>query len=309
MITRAYKVLGTGDALAPVARQALAVLEELADEGEPVLSAYRAEQDGPWIIDILFTEMDEAARTRWLEVACEMVPALQGVTLDPLAERDWVAESQKALHPVVAGRFTVHGSHDSDRLPPSRWRILIDAGRAFGTAHHASTRGCLVALEALAKEGPLGSVHDVGTGTGVLAIAAERLGATRVTGGDIDPVAVRVAKANVRANRTLRPIPMRVSAGPYETADTVVANILARPLMAMAPRLAPSARRTLILSGLRVVDRRRIEAAYTARGFAVARRVVIEDWITITLRRRSAGVRPKPAWHALADSLAGLEEA
>lgn len=286
MVTRAYTVLGTGDDLAATARQSLAILEELADEGEPVLSAYRAHQDGPWILDILFTEMDEAARTRWLDVARSLVPALEDVTLDPLAERDWVAESQKALHPVVAGRFVVHGSHDSARLPPSRWRILIDAGRAFGTAHHASTRGCLVALDNLAKRGPLGTVHDVGTGTGVLAIAAERLGAEHVSGGDIDPVAVRVAKANVAANRTLRPIPMRVAAGPFASADVVIANILARPLIAMAPRLAPAARRTLILSGLRVADRQRVEAAYRARGFAVARRVVIEDWITITLRRR-----------------------
>lgn len=288
MVTRAFTVLGVGDEVADTARKALAVLEELADEGEPVLSAYRAQQDGPWLLDILFTELDEDAQARWLDVARELVPGLTDFTMDPLAERDWVAESQKALHPVRAGRFIVHGSHDSKRLPPSRWRLEIDAGRAFGTAHHASTRGCLVALERLAKKGPLGSVHDVGTGTGVLALAAERLGAHEVSGGDIDPIAVRVAKANVRANRTARPIEMRTAAGPFAEADTVIANILARPLIAMAPDLALAARRTLVLSGLRLSDRRRVEAAYRERGFAVADRVVIEDWITITMRRRGS---------------------
>lgn len=295
MVTRAFTVLGVGDHLAAAAHDALAVLEQLTDEGEPVLSAYRAEQDGPWLIDIMFTEMDDAAQARWLTEARALVPDLPDFTIDPLAERDWVAESQKALHPVRAGRFIVHGSHDSRRLPPSLWRLEIDAGRAFGTAHHASTRGCLIALERLARRRPLGSVHDVGTGTGVLALAADRLGATHVSGGDIDPVAVRVAKANVRANRTRRPIEMRTASGPFAEADVVIANILARPLIAMAPALTDAARDTLILSGLRVSDRRRIEAAYRARGFVVAERLVIEDWITITLTR---GARPRP-WRPL----------
>ncbi len=291
MVTRAFTVLGVGDDLAETARDAIATLEELTDEGEPVLSAFRADEDAPWVIDVLFAELDEAAQARWLDVARSLLPDLPPFTLDPLAERDWVAESQKALHPVYAGRFIVHGSHDSARLPPSIWRLEIDAGRAFGTAHHASTRGCLIALERLARRGELGTVHDVGTGTGVLALAADRLGSPHVSGGDIDPVAVRVAKANVRANRTRRPIEMRVAAGPYAGADVAVANILARPLIAMAPALTHAAGRTLVLSGLRVSDRRRIEAAFRARGFVVAERLVIEDWITITLTR---GLLPRP---------------
>lgn len=285
MVTRAHTVLGVGDAVEPEARRILAILEALTDEGEPVISAYRAVQDGPWTLDVLFTDTPQEARDRWLAIAHDLVPTIPPFAFDPVAERDWVAESQKALHAVRAGRFVVHGSHDSARLPPSRWRIEIDAGRAFGTAHHASTKGCLMALEACAKVSPLGTVHDVGTGAGVLAIAADKLGASFVSGGDIDRVAVKVAQRNVAANRTARPIPMRVASGPFRAADVVIANILARPLIAMAPALSAAARGTLILSGLRQSDRRRVEAAYRNRGLVVRRRIVIEDWVTITMQR------------------------
>lgn len=286
MIVRATTNLGQGDEAEVIAQESLAMLDELTVDGEPVLSAYRAVQDGPWILDILFTELSAARHEAWLSAARDLVPALGAFTIDPLAERDWVAESQKALHPVTVGRFVVHGSHDARRLPPSRWRIVIDAGRAFGTAHHASTRGCLHALEALSKQHSLGRVQDVGTGAGVLAIAASKLGATAVSGGDIDPVAVRVAQHNGRANRLTHTINFKVAEGPYTTADTVLANILARPLMAMAPALTSATRHHLILSGLRTADRRRVERTYLARGFAVAGRVTIEDWVTITLQRR-----------------------
>lgn len=286
MVTRAFAILGVGDAAEPRAKAILATLDALTDEGEPVLSAYRTEQDGPWLIDILFTATDDEDQRRWLDVARSLLPDLPEFQTDPLAERDWVAEGQKALHPVRAGRFLVHGSHDSARLSPSRWRITIDAGRAFGTAHHASTCGCLLALERLAKRGPLGTVHDVGTGSGILAIAAERLGATDISGGDIDPVAVRVAIENVKANRTHRPIRLRTASGPFEAADVVIANILARPLIKMAPALSAACGSWLILSGLRRSDRRRVEAAFQARGLVTENRIVVEDWVTITMRQR-----------------------
>lgn len=287
MVTRAVATLGTGDAFERPAMQALDTLDALVDEGEPIVSAYRTEQDGPWQLDVLFTATDEAARERWMAEAVALVPALAGYEWDALAERDWVAESQRALHPVRAGRFTVYGSHDRDRVPPSQWRLEIEAGRAFGTAHHASTRGCLIALERLARRRRLGTVADVGTGTGVLALAADRLGASAVLASDVDPVAVRVARANACLNRRRQPIRFAVAAGPVAAADTVVANILARPLVAMAGPLAASAG-TLILSGLRQRDARRVLAAYRARGFAKRDAIVIEDWITLTLERPGA---------------------
>ena len=287
MVTRAVATITDTEAAEDRALDALGALDALTVDGEPVLSAYRSQQDGPWQLDALFVDDDAEARTRWLAIAAELRPELS-FEWDPLAERDWVAESQKALHPVRAGRFLVHGSHDSARLPPSRWRLTIDAGRAFGTAHHASTQGCLVALTRLAQRAPLGAVLDVGTGTGVLALAADRLGATSVTAGDVDPEAVAVARRNVAANRSRGAIRVRRASGPFGRADLVIANILARPLIAMAPRIAGSARRAIILSGLRQRDRRRVSAAYLARGFALDEVKVLEDWATITLVRRAA---------------------
>jgi ribosomal protein L11 methyltransferase len=134
-------------------------------------------------------------------------------------------------------------------------------------------------------------VADVGTGTGILAIAADRLGAPRVLAGDIDPVAVAVARYNVAQNGCRLRIRPVVAAGPFAVADTVVANILARPLVAMAPQLAASANRTLMLSGLRTRDMRRVAAAYRARDFAIAERIVVDDWPTLVLERLS-GVGP-----------------
>jgi len=286
-VIKATARIGHGDAFASDAATILDQLAEMALDGEPVLSVYRAVQDGPWPLDILFTRSDAPARTRWLEAARFMRPDLPPLTPDPVGARDWVAQGQRALHPVRAGRFVVHGSHDSARLPPSRWRIAIDAGRAFGTAHHGWTKGCLMALDRLAKGGVLGKdFHDVGTGTGVLAVAADRLGVAAVSAGDVDPVAVAVARRNGAANRLAHAIGWRVFAGPFGTADTVVANILARPLIAMAPRLSQAARRHLVLSGLRQRDRRRVEAAFRAHGFVVAARIVIDDWATLILRRR-----------------------
>lgn len=285
MVTRAFATLGMEDACERAAFDAIAALDALVDDGEPILSVYRAVQDGPWLLDVLFVERDTAARALWLDTARELVPSLPAFQEDPLAERDWVAESQRALHPVAAGRFTVFGSHDRNRLPPSRWGILIDAGRAFGTAHHASTRGCLIALERIAQRRPLGTVADVGTGTGILAIAADRLGARSVVAGDIDPIAVEVARRNVRANRVTRPIAVTIAAGPFAAADTVMANILARPLIAMAGALVRATGRTLVLSGLRTTDVRRVKAAYRARGLVMKEMVVIEDWATLTMER------------------------
>jgi ribosomal protein L11 methyltransferase len=298
MVTRAYAELGSGDGYRRAAFETLAALDTLTDEGEPILSVWRADDDSPWTLDVLFTADDAAHRDRWLGIARELRPEIPPFRFDALAERDWVAESQKALHPVRAARFTVHGSHDRDRLPPSRWRLEIEAGRAFGTAHHASTQGCLEALDRLARRGRLGSVHDVGTGSGVIAIAAERLGAWPVVASDLDPDAVAVARANVRLNRCRR-IGVRQGSGALATADTLVANILARPLVALSGNIARHTRRTLVLSGLRRADARRVTAAYRARGLVLAGRIVIGDWVTLILRRpRHLGDGPAEEFNA-----------
>lgn len=289
MIVRAYAELGVGDAWESRAITLMAQLDALVDDGEPIVSVHRPVQDGVWLVDVLFTVTPADKQARWLDAARAVLPDLPPFTIDPLAERDWVAESQKALHPVPAGPFVVHGSHDTARLPPSRYNLQIDAGRAFGTAHHASTKGCLVALERLARRERLGSVHDVGTGTAVLLLAADRLGAGPLSGGDIDPDAVRVARENAAGGRARQRIDIREADGPFATADTVIANILARPLIAMAPAVAAATRRRLVLSGLRTRDVRRVSAAYQARGLAKAGRVTIDDWATLMFVRPRRG--------------------
>ena len=285
MIVRAFAELGVGDHWEVRAATLMAQLDALVDEGEPIVSVHCPIQDGTWLVDVLFTQTPPDAQARWLAAARDIAPEIPPFQTDPLADRDWVAESQKALHPVSAGTFIIHGSHDTYRLPPSRRNVEIDAGRAFGTAHHASTRGCIVALEQLARKAPLGSVHDVGTGTGVLLLVADRLGAGPLSGGDIDPDAVRVAKANAGANRSSRLIHIRVANGPFAQADTVIANILARPLIAMAPAVARATGERLVLSGLRTRDVRRVTAAYRARGLVKAGQITIEDWATLMFKR------------------------
>ena len=174
-------------------------------------------------------------------------PAVSGIA--ELPETDWVAKSLAGLKPVRAGRFLVHGGHDRAAVKPNDISIEIEAGEAFGTGHHGTTAGCLAAIADLAKARPIRNALDVGTGSGVLAIAIARLTKARVLASDIDPVATRVAAANVRLNGVaarVRPITAQGLSGrlfreraPY---DLIVANILAGPLAALAPAISRACR-------------------------------------------------------------------
>jgi ribosomal protein L11 methyltransferase len=166
------------------------------------------------------------------------------LTIEEIATADWVTLSQGKRGPVSAGRFLVHGSHDRGRAPSHRFVIEIDAGRAFGTAHHASTRGCLLAIDGLLKRRRPRSIVDIGTGTGILAIAAANALKCGVIASDSDPVAVATAGDNARDNcarslvRVVRaegfthPLLRRLKA------ELVLANLLERALYDLAPTLA-----------------------------------------------------------------------
>ena len=232
------------------------------------------------------------------------------VAVEAIPNADWVSETQKALPPVRAGRFAIHGSHDRGRIL-SQWAIEIDAGRAFGTAHHGTTRGCLLALEWLAWQHrslskgesdrvrgctakPF-SILDLGTGSGVLAIAAAKAFSHRpvIAAVDVDPVAIEVARENCRKNRAgavrlyvgdgTKPH-LAYASAPY---DVVTANILAKPLLRLAPRLGELTRAggVLILSGLLSGQAREILARYRSTGFCLIRRRDLEGWATLALRR------------------------
>ena len=216
--------------------------------------------------------------------------------LEKLDDIDWVARSQEGLHPVRAGRFLVHGSHDRRLAGASRWTIEVDAGQAFGTAHHGSTLGCLRAIDELAKRGPVSNILDIGTGSGVLAIAAAKAWRSHIIATDIDPVSVTVARENFRLNgvtKYVRPVtasgldhPVIRAHAPY---DLVMANILARRLTAMATGIGRALKGggIVILSGITHEQAGRVAAAYGAAGFTRLRRITISDWVTLVLVRSS----------------------
>ncbi len=218
------------------------------------------------------------------------------IAIETIPDADWVSETQKALPPVRAGRFTVHGSHDRARIV-SKGAIEIDAGRAFGTAHHGTTRGCLLAVDRLSSEICPSAVLDLGTGAGVLAIAAAKAFSHRpsIAAVDLDPIAIEVARENCRKNGAAN---VRLFLGDgakpalaYESApfDIVLANILAKPLLKLAPRLRELTRvgGILILSGLLSGQAREILARYRSTGFRLVRRRDLEGWATLMLRREA----------------------
>ncbi len=214
------------------------------------------------------------------------------IVVDEIPDIDWVAENRRSFPPLQIGRFYVFGSHVSAPPPPGALPIALDAGIAFGSGEHATTRGCLLAIEAAAKRRRLGHALDLGCGSAILAIALARLGARSVLAADIDPDSVRVAGENARANRVARRVRVCVSDGfaalPRQLGfDFAVANILAGPLVrlsrALALSLAPGA--TLILSGLLAEQEQEVRAAYRAQRLAFVGRRAISGWHTLSFRR------------------------
>ena len=245
---------------------------------------------GLWEVGAYFTEAPSEADLALLAAAFGAKP----FAVSALPETDWVAHVRRDLHPVVAGRFFVHGSHDADKVPEGAEALLVEAAMAFGTGHHGTTQGCLEAFEALlGADTPPGPVADVGAGTAVLAMAAARVWPDApVIASDIDAVAVEVAEANARANGVAARIACVEAAGFDHPAlagpfALVFANILKGPLMTLAAPMA--ARMTpvghAILSG--ILDRQadEVAAAYRDAGFEEAERRSLEGWTTLTMRR------------------------
>ena len=208
--------------------------------------------------------------------------------------------SLEGLGLVRAGRFAVHGSHDRRRVPGNAIGIEIEAALAFGTGHHGTTRGCLLMLDGILKQRRPRRVLDVGTGTGVLAMAAALALHRPVASGDIDPVAVEAARENALNNRAgayMRPVvargvdhPVLAAGKPY---DLVFANILARPLMRLAPSIASivAPGGEIILSGLIPRDVPGVLSAYRAQRLHLVRKMELEGWATLLLRAGGAGGR------------------
>jgi ribosomal protein L11 methyltransferase len=249
--------------------------------------------DGHWNLEIHFENPpdEDAVRLTLSQMAGAETAAR--LTFEQIAAKDWVAASLAELKPVEAGRFTVHGAHDRDRVAPNRIGIEIEAALAFGTGHHGTTRGCLLALDWIAKTQRPTRVLDIGTGTGVLAIAAAKSFRRPVLASDIDPEAVAIARANARLNgvsplvqcicaKGLSGLRFR-QADPF---DLVFANILLAPLKALAAPLRPllAGGTLLVLSGLLAEQESAALAAYRAHRLRLMRRIPLGEWVTLVLR-------------------------
>ena len=273
------------------ARALLDRLAEVFDASDAVVSSY--DTGNGWSVAIHFTDPPNETAVRALVGLAAGPAAANALVFEKLAERDWVRASLEGLKPVEAGRFVVHSEHYRSSVRLNRIGIEIGTAFAFGTGHHGTTRGCLLALDHLLKARRPLRVLDVGTGTGVLAIAAARALRRPVLASDIDRRAARVARENVRRNRAPG-VTIVDAAGlgarrfreraPF---DLVLANILLGPLQRMATPmrrlLAPGAR--VVLSGLLTSQASAALAAYRREGLALERRVVLDGWSTLVLRR------------------------
>jgi ribosomal protein L11 methyltransferase len=268
----------------------------------PVLMTSEPDPARPeeWRLDAYFEDEPEVAA---IVAVRALAPSAAGIepAIEPLGDEDWLRMSQRELEPILAGRFCVHTSAHRGDVPEGTVAIEIDAGRAFGTGHHETTTGCLIALDRLKQEGlAFADIVDLGTGTGLLAFAALRLWPdARVAASDIDPVAIEVAAENaavngVRAGEGPGKVELIVAPGleherlstraPY---DLAIANILAGPLVELAPSiaaaLAPGGR--LVLAGLLTGQARTVASAYERQGLAAAFAIERGDWPTLVMRK------------------------
>jgi len=245
-----------------------------------------------WRVEAIYADQPENA-----DIAQAMERAgldNDGLSVSAVPQKDWVRESLAGLAPVVAGRLFVHGNHDRHLRPAGTVNIEIDAGLAFGTGHHNTTRGCLLALQKVLRSHKPLNCLDVGCGSGVLAIAACKLTGINAIASDIDPDAVMVTRNNARLNGTAHLIRCVTATGlehpsisaraPY---DLILANILARPLMSLAPAIsrALSLNGRLILSGLTGDQIRMVRASYLAQGLSIVDTLIDDNWATLTLGR------------------------
>jgi ribosomal protein L11 methyltransferase len=289
------------------ARAIADLIVEMFDPADAAASAFELEPQtrdwstGEWIVEAYFGDEPDEDYVRSLVAAAGDEEIARRVVFSRVAEKDWIAASLEGLAPVRAGRFLVHGSHDRGAVRTNDVALEIEAALAFGTGHHGTTRGCLLMLDAILKQRRPYAILDVGTGTGVLAIAAAKALRHNVICGDIDPIAVEAARANAVLNGVapwVRPVtapglehPTLRHGAPY---DLIFANILARPLRALAPSIARAASRgaDVVLSGLLARDVPGVLAAYGAEGFTLARRIDLEGWATLLMR--VGGGAPQP---------------
>lgn len=277
-------------------RAAAEALAAAWDDLAGAVSAFEISPGGDWRIEAYGVDQADLPS---LHASIAVLAAANGAlalepAIGPMPKVDWLAQSLASFKPFRVGRFYIRPSHDKARQPSSAHVVTVDASIAFGTGEHATTRGCLIVLDRLARTMRPRAILDMGTGTGILAMAMARQWRCAVHAVDIDADSVAVARENARDNglaNLVRPVNGRsfsqravVGPGPY---DLVVANILARPLMSLAPGIAAHTRPggRVVLSGLLASQQAMVIAAYRLQGLRLLRRLVIDGWATLLLAR------------------------
>ncbi len=288
----------------PVWRVALAVANEpLADLFGPVIdgkgvvvSAFECAPKGPWTVQAFWPHKPDRGLLEGMLALVAMAHGVEApdLVLEQLPDLDWVRLNQESFPPVRIGRYLVYGSHVTTPVPAGTIGLLIDAASAFGTGEHATTHGCLKALDRIARRRRFARILDMGTGTGILAIAAAKTWRVPVRACDIDRHSVKVAAENVAVNDVADRVycfpsdgysaPEVRQARPY---DLVFANILAKPLARMAPDLAAALAPggIAILSGLLAGQEKFVLAAHRTHGLAFRFRIARQGWHTLVLEK------------------------
>ena len=258
-------------------------LEEL--EPTPVVSAFELGERGLWEVEAFFAaEPDENELLQRFGVAMRVIP---------IEDENWVARALEGLPPVRTQRFFIYGEHSASNVPANAIGLKIEASYAFGTGHHGTTRGCLLAYEQLAKRRRFRNALDLGCGTGVLGMAFARLAHRPVVATDIDPLATRKTIENAKLNRAQNmrvatangfKTPLIAEHAPY---DLIFANILAGPLMKLMPGIRANLSKGghAILSGLLDEQANAITSMARAQNLRLIRRSALEGWVTLTLER------------------------
>lgn len=274
--------------------QACALVDAVMNREELALSATaREESNGVWVFEAICNA--EPDLDSFADIARKVLGSAVVFDAEELdADTDWVSRSLDGLPAVTAGGFYVHGGHIDAPVPHGAIDVRIEAAQAFGTGHHETTAGCLEAISLVLKRKKPAAMLDVGTGSGVLAIALAKRTHLPVMATDIDPVAVRIAAENARINGVGQEVAAITAAGldhpvimrgrPY---DLIVANILAGPLTKLAPSVAEVADTgaTVILSGILNRQASRVVSAYAQQGIALRRKLERGDWTTLILER------------------------
>ena len=278
-----------------IARKLQSVFDTAFEEDGFAIATF-GDVDDPdnWSVSIYADETESENLYQRLTSLIQDADVTVSFEIENIPDTDWVAKTLQELHPVRAGRYLIHGSHDINAPAANDISVQIDAGLAFGTGHHGTTAGCLDMLSEIMKRQTFRNVLDLGTGSGVLAIAIAKSSQAHIMASDIDPVATTTARENTQINGVQVAVECVTSSGlahrrfkeqaPF---DLVIANILANPLMSMACDISKHTCQGgyVILSGLLPHQRRMILAGFRQHGLIFVKSHIRENWLSMVFKK------------------------